>query len=189
MREGLVLNDALAGLLATATATLDTDSRAAKSYIQRAAALLGIDLRSQEGAVAEHLCRRGGLALWQAKRLSAYIDDKLDSSISVADLAGFVQLSSSYFSRVFRQTFGEPPVAYIMRRRVRRAQELMLTSRLPLSQVALECGMSDQCHFCRVFRRVVGTSPNAWRRRFSAGPAPEGSAYASSGRTTPQRST
>ena len=66
-------------------------------------------------------------------------------------------------------------MAYIMQRRVGRAQELMLTSQLPLSQVALECGMSDQCHFCRVFRRVVGISPNAWRRRFYVGPAPDGS--------------
>jgi AraC-like DNA-binding protein len=86
-----------------------------------------------------------------------------------------VRLSMGYFSRAFRQTFGESPFAYIMRRRVRRAQQLMLTSRRPLSQVALECGMCDQSHLCRVFRRVVGINPNAWRRRFSVGPAPEGS--------------
>ena len=48
----------------------------------------------------------------------------------------------------------------------------MLASRLPLSQVALECGMCDQPHFCRVFRRIVGVNPGAWRRQFPAGSAP-----------------
>jgi AraC family transcriptional regulator len=167
-------NDALASLLATATAALDTDRRAAKSCIQRAAALLGIDL-SPGGGAAQRLCVQGGLATWQAKRIRSYIEDKLDSSIRATDLADAVELSTSHFFRAFRKTFGETPVAYIMKRRIRRAQELMLASRRPLSQVALECGMCDQAHFCRVFRRFVGINPNAWRRQFFVDPA-DGSA-------------
>ena len=50
----------------------------------------------------------------------------------------------------------------------------MLASPLPLSQVALECGMCDQPHFCRVFRRIIGINPKAWRRQFPVGPAPDG---------------
>ena len=92
------------------------------------------------------------------------------------------------FFRAFRQTFGETPLAYIMERRIRRAQDLMLTSRVPLSQVALECGMCDQAHFCRVFRRIVGINPNAWRRQFLVDPA-DGSVAREIGRATPQRST
>jgi AraC family transcriptional regulator len=164
-------NDALASLLATATAALDTDRRAAKSCIQRAAALLGIDLSLGGDGVAERSCVQGGLATWQAKRIRSYIEDKLDSSIRATDLAGAVQLSTSHFFRAFRKTFGETPAAYIMQRRVRRAQELMLASRRPLSQVALECGLCDQAHLCRVFRRFVGINPNAWRRQLPVGPA------------------
>ena len=157
-------NDALASLLATATLALDTDRRAAKSCIQRAAALLGIDLGLGGN------CAHGGLAPWQVKRLKSYIDDKLDSSIRASDLAGVVQLSRSHFCRVFRESFGESPLRFIMRRRICRAQELMLASRLPLSQVALQCGMSDHAHFCRNFRKVVGVTPKAWRREFTVGP-------------------
>jgi len=168
-------NDALATLLATATVALDTDRHAAKRCIQRVAALLGIELNSGADWAAGHSYLQGGLAPWQAKRIRSYVEDKLGSSIRTTDLAGVVQLSTSHFCRAFRQTFGETPFAYIMERRIRRAQHLMLTSRVPLSQVALECGMFDQAHFCRVFRRIVGINPNAWRRQISVRPAPNSS--------------
>jgi AraC family transcriptional regulator len=162
--------DALASLLVTATVVLDTDRRAAKSCIRRAAALLGIDLSPGENAAAGGLSLPGGLAPWQAKCVKSYIDGKLDLSIRAADLAGVVELSKGHFCRVFRKTFGESPHSYIMKRRILRAQELMLTSRLPLSQVAVECGLCDQAHLTRLFRRIVGTSPCAWRRQLAAGP-------------------
>ena len=167
-------NGALASLLAAATVALDTDRRAARSCIQRAAALLGIELSLGGNCASVRLCAHGGLAPWQAKRLKSYIDDKLASSIRTTDLAGVVLLSRSHFFRVFRETFGESPVRFIMQRRICRAQQLMLASGLPLSQVALECGMSDHAHFCRTFRKIVGVTPKAWRREFTVGPAPYG---------------
>jgi AraC family transcriptional regulator len=102
--------------------------------------------------------------------LRNYIEEKLDSTIRAQDLAGLVRLSTSYFFRAFRNTFGETPVAYIMKRRMLRAQELMLKSRVSLSQVALECGMCDQAHFSRTFRRIVGTNPTVWRRQLRLRP-------------------
>ena len=168
-------NDMLASLLATAAVALDTDRRAAKSCIQRAAALLGIDLSPGEDGAAERSCLQGGLAPWQAKRLRSYIEEKLDSSIRATALAGVVQLSTSHFFRAFRNSFGEAPIAYIMKRRILRAQEMMLSSRCSLLQIALECGMCDQAHFTRVFRRIVGINPKAWRRQFLVEPPPDSS--------------
>jgi AraC-like DNA-binding protein len=53
----------------------------------------------------------------------------------------------------------------------------MLSSQLPLSDIALSCGLSDQSHFTRVFRRIVGETPSAWRRarRDALDNAPEAS--------------
>jgi AraC family transcriptional regulator len=167
-------NNRLANLLAAATVALYTDPRTAKSCVHRAAILLGIELSRGADKTAERSCPQGGLALWQAKRLRCYIEDNLDSSIRATDLAGIVQLSTSHFSRAFRKTFGEPPLRYIMQQRIRRAQELMLASRLPLSQVALECGMCDQAHLSRTFRRIVGINPRAWRGQFPIAPAHHG---------------
>jgi AraC family transcriptional regulator len=164
-REQLDSSLILASLLATATNALNTDRRVTQKCIRRAAALLGIELSERGGGTAERTHLQGGLAPWQAKRLRSYIEDKLDSTIRARDLAGLVRLSTSYFFRAFRETFGDTPVAYIMKRRMLRAQELMLKSRVSLSQVALECGMCDQAHFSRTFRRIVGTSPTLWRRQ------------------------
>jgi AraC family transcriptional regulator len=113
---------------------------------------------------------KGGLAPCQAKRVVAYIESNISLSLRVADLAGIVQLSASHFSRAFRARFGRPPLAYVRVRRMRHAQVIMLNTRKPLSQVALDCGMSDQAHFTRVFRKIVGISPSAWRRQFQSEP-------------------
>jgi len=168
-------HDALATLLSTATVALDTDLHEAKSCIQRAAALLGISLSAGRNGAAARSYLQGCLAPWQAKRISSYIESRLDSSIRADELAVVLKLSTSHFFRAFRRTFGESPIAYIMRRRIRRAQELMLASRAPLSQVALECGLCDQAHLCRCFRRFVGTSPGIWRRQFYVEPVPDDS--------------
>jgi AraC family transcriptional regulator len=172
VRDRLDSSDMLTSLLATATVALDTDRGVTQRCIQRAAALLGIDLSPRGDATAELSCLQGALASWQAKRLRSYIEDNLDSTIRAHDLAGIVRLSTTHFFRAFRNTFGESPLAYVMKRRMLRAQELMLTSRIPLSQVALECGMCDQAHFSRTFRRIVGINPMAWRRQFPLATTP-----------------
>jgi AraC-like DNA-binding protein len=98
----------------------------------------------------------------------AYIESNIGLRVRVANLAGIVQLSIFHFSRAFKESFGRPPFAYVTVRRIRRAQGIMLNTREPLSQVALECGMCDQAHFTRVFRKVVGISPSLWRRQFQS---------------------
>ena len=71
-------------------------------------------------------------------------------------------MSSVFISK---RSFGETPHDYITRQRVNRAQTIMLNSREPLVNIALDCGMADQSHFGRVFRRVIGVTPAAWRRQ------------------------
>jgi AraC-like DNA-binding protein len=142
----------------------------AKAHTCRALTLLGTAVAS--GAAAPRAAQlsasiglhRGGLAPFQARRLVEHIDAHLAERITLYQLARMAGLSTGHFSRVFKQTFGVPTHAYLIRRRVERAQSLMLSTQLPLSEVALACGLSDQSHFTRVFRRIVGETPNAWRR-------------------------
>lgn len=111
---------------------------------------------------------RGGLAGWRVKRVTAFIEANIDMSIRIGDLARTVLLSTSHFCRAFKQTFGETPLRYVTRQRMRRAQAIMLCSRDSLAKVALDCGMCDQAHFSRVFRRIVGVNPGTWRSRVRA---------------------
>ena len=90
--------------------------------------------------------------------------DQSDTTVRTKDLAALVELSSFHFCRAFRDSFGDSPHAYVTRRRIERAQGLMLTTNNSLSQVAMDCGLADQAHFNRLFRRFVGESPGAWRR-------------------------
>ena len=162
-------DEALLRLLAAATATFDSDRNGAKACVQQAAELLRVSLE-REGFLRSKSSSRRGLAAWQVKRVVAYIESNMNRRFRVADLAGVVQLSIGHFSRAFTKSFGLPPLAYAKVRRMRHAQLIMLNTRKPLSQVALDCGMSDQAHFNRVFRKVVGVSPGAWRRQFRSEP-------------------
>jgi AraC-like DNA-binding protein len=107
---------------------------------------------------------RGGIVAWQARRLRAYIEANLAGQILIEELAALLELSTSHFGRAFKCTFGVSPHRYLTRRRIETAQGLMLTTSDSLSAIALTCGMSDQSHFTRSFRRIVGETPYSWRR-------------------------
>ena len=163
------LNAAIVRLLDDAGSMLERDSDAARSFINRASALLraGRQEVSGSGPVAE---LRGGLAPWQAQRVIKHIDGALAAKIRIGDLAAITRLSASYFARAFKCSFGETPYGYILRRRLQRAQEMMLTTEESLCQIALGCGFSDQAHMTKLFRQFVGHSPGAWRRSLRSQP-------------------
>ncbi|MEJ0038150.1 MAG: AraC family transcriptional regulator [Gammaproteobacteria bacterium] len=127
---------------------------------------------SQGGATPLPFIMPGSLAPWQVKRLRQHIEANIAQRLSIEDLARIVNLSASHFSRAFKRSFGDTVHRYVMCRRVEAAQSLMLGTAEDLSRIALTCGMSDQSHLTRWFRRVVGETPASWRRaRFE--PPPE----------------
>ena len=105
-----------------------------------------------------------GLAPWQMRRVTAYLEANIDGEVSVSRLASECRLSRSHFAHAFKQTTGQPPHRWLLTLRVGKAKNLMLESDMPLTDVALACGFADQSHFTRVFTGSVGTSPGTWRR-------------------------
>jgi len=114
---------------------------------------------------AEKMCARGGLAPWQRRKIDRYLREHLEHPVQVDELAQQIPLSVSHFCRAFKETFGDTPHAYLIRLRLELAQETMLATDEPLSQIALASGFADQAHLSKQFRRVVGETPSAWRRR------------------------
>ena len=107
---------------------------------------------------------RGVFATWQARQLTTHVDARLTGRIYIRDLAACLNLSIGHFTRLFASTFGLPAQTWIRRRRIELAQALMLITEAPLCAISLSCGMSDQSHFTRTFRRLVGETPNVWRK-------------------------
>jgi len=113
---------------------------------------------------------RGGLAPARANRICEYIDSHLQENIALEVLAEIAQLSVHHFARAFRQTLGIPPHNYIVQRRVEHAQQLLRNTDLPLSEIAIVAGFTDQSHLARHFRTITGVSPSLTRHRFRTGP-------------------
>jgi AraC family transcriptional regulator len=150
-------------LLEMATQTLLYGDKEAYRCVAKAAALLEAECRLGAGD-GNSANKRDYIPAWKLSRVSTFIDQNLDRPIRIGNMASMVHLSTAHFSRAFRLTVGETPSAFVARRRIERAQRLILHTEKPLAEIALECGLVDQSHLTKVFRRLVGLSPGRWRR-------------------------
>jgi AraC family transcriptional regulator len=94
-----------------------------------------------------------------------YIEENLDASLTLEQVAAAAHLSACHFARRFKETTGLPPHQYVLARRVERAQQLLhQDGDLSLADVAACVGFSDQSQFSHHFKRVVGVTPRQFRR-------------------------
>jgi AraC-like DNA-binding protein len=121
-------------------------------------------LMTYAGLPALGTIKGGGLASWQRRRAAEMIRASLDTNIRLFDLARECGLSTSHFTRAFRKSFGLSPYRWLLERRIDCAKALLKTSDLPIADIALQSGFSDQTAFTRAFGRIVGDSPGRWRR-------------------------
>ena len=108
--------------------------------------------------------KRGKLAPYQLRKTVDYIEQNCGRTIRLDELAQLTGLSQSYFCSAFRESTGMPPQQWQMKARVERAKNLLKQGDTPLASVAVGLGFADQAHLTRVFRKIVGTTPGAWRK-------------------------
>jgi AraC family transcriptional regulator len=126
-------------------------------------------------ALATHLLRRYAacqptqqecpreLAPAKLRRTVAYIHAHLEEPLPLTAIAAVAQLNPAYFARLFKQATGLTPHQYVLVCRMERAKQLLTETALPLSEIGLQVGCTDQSYFTAVFRCHVGTTPKAYR--------------------------
>ena len=114
----------------------------------------------------------GGLAPRQLRRVKELIAARacrpVAASPTLTELAAEANLSLSHFAREFHRTVGQTPYAYLLRRRIERARDLVVRSGLPFAEVGRRSGFPSPAHFADRFRREVGVTPSALRRAVHA---------------------
>ncbi len=85
--------------------------------------------------------------------------------LSVSDMARESSLSASRFAHLFREQAGMTPVQFLDHRRMERARQLLLSTRMPIKEIAEQVGFANQFHFSTRFRRLTGQSPRNYRLR------------------------
>jgi AraC family transcriptional regulator len=129
-------------------------------------------LRRYNAFEADKLFREPSLSRQKLAQLTAYVEENLDRTISLAELAAVADVSRFHFTRVFKQSTGTTAISFVERCRIERAQTLIAETDLPLVEIALAAGFADQSHFTRRFHRHVGCTPGVYasergRRRSS----------------------
>lgn len=107
---------------------------------------------------------------WLA-RARERVHDESERPLTVQAVAADVGVSPVRLSRAFRRSFGESLGAYQRRVRIGRACERLRAPSASLADIAAEAGFTDQSHFTRVFKQVIGVTPAVFRRERAHGPA------------------
>jgi len=94
-----------------------------------------------------------------------FINNNFERDISLKDIANYVFLSSSYFSRVFREEMGITPISYLLKVRIERAKEMLRETDAKISDIAVSVGFSHQQRFNDIFKKHTGMSPMQYRKQ------------------------
>jgi AraC family transcriptional regulator len=121
-------------------------------------------IRLNRGARRVEAAVRGGLAAWQQRIVTAYIDEHLSEQVPLATLAQLARLSTYYFCRAFKQSFGVPPHRYHTNRRIEQAKVLLASRKHSVTEVGLTLGFSETSSFTAAFRKTTGQTPSSYYR-------------------------
>jgi AraC family transcriptional regulator len=136
-------------------------------YADSIAKVLAMQLVRRYSYLNDLRVNRGGMAPRKLRKAIEFINENLDQeqTIALPAVAQAVQMSYFHFSRAFKQSTGVSPNVYMTEQRIERAKKLLSETDLPLADIALRIGFASQSHFTTTFRKLVWTTPKAFRER------------------------
>lgn len=109
----------------------------------------------------------GGLTPYQLQQAIDYIHSYLDFDLRVSQLSQVVGISEYHFSRQFKKSTGLTPHQYVTRQRIDKVKQLLKNTKLPIAEIALDCGFTHQSHMGRKFKEYIGLTPKKYRDELS----------------------
>jgi AraC family transcriptional regulator len=128
-----------------------------------AAALLAHISQRYSASTTKLEAYRGGLSRLRLNRVLEHINENLSDNLELSVLAEVAGVNLYHFARAFKQSTGESPHQYVLRRRIEQAKELLRHPQLSVIEASARTGFVDQSHFSKVFRRIVGIAPSEFR--------------------------
>ena len=98
------------------------------------------------------------------EKIRRYIEAHYAENLSLSDLANVISVNEYYLAHSFKKVTNYSPQQYIMRRRIGKAQCLLIYTQLPITEIAYQVGYEDSDYFSRVFKKLIGTSPREYRK-------------------------
>jgi AraC family transcriptional regulator len=144
---------------------LETNATDSRLYAETVATMLSVHLLKRY-SVRQPMMQlpTGGLSAHSLKVAIDYINDNLDRSISLAEIAVIVKLSPHYFATLFKQSTGIAPHQYLTQCRIEKAKQYLAKPHLSIVQVSELVGFQSQSHFAKVFRQHVGLTPKLYQK-------------------------
>jgi AraC family transcriptional regulator len=134
-------------------------------YADSLANVLAMQLVRRYSYLKDLQTSRGGMAPRKLRKAIEFINNNLDEeqALALPAVAHEVQMSYSHFSRAFKQSMGVSPNVYMTEQRIERAKKLLSETDLRIADIALRTGFASQSHFTSTFRKLVWTTPKAFR--------------------------
>jgi AraC family transcriptional regulator len=118
----------------------------------------------QNYSIQKHKWRDYKISSERLKKVLKYIDEHLDQSPCLEDLAKIAIMSKYHFCRAFKECLGVTPYQYFLERRLEKAVQFLKSRKYSLAELSLALGYSDQSHFNRHFKKRFGISPTKFLR-------------------------
>ncbi|QIB33630.1 helix-turn-helix transcriptional regulator [Ancylobacter pratisalsi] len=141
--------------------SLDPAHHASPLFVEQVVCAMQTHLAARHHGKRPREGRR--LAPAQVSRAKEMLLADAEGTVLIADIADACGISRSHFIRGFREATGATPHQWLLVQRIERALVLLIASRLPLAEIAAQCGFSDQSHMTRLLTRLTGASPGIWR--------------------------
>jgi AraC family transcriptional regulator len=166
--SGALAPRALADTVSKLKGLIESTQAVSQHYLTAVGTVLRHELNQIiSGQAASQRPARGGLAVWQLRVVTDYIEEHLSKDISLMTLARLVRISKHQFCRAFRHSLGRSPCRYHSLRRMEQAKLLLAEPNVTVAEVASRVGFDDTSVFTAAFRRKTGLTPTDLRRSLS----------------------